>query len=1018
MFNIEKSKDGMTDYLLSCEQDYTKSSLIFSQEEQKKFLSWTKKNNIDIKNFDKNVYANYLEQSNNHIKAKFSGSLADKFKLEFSKEDFTKLMNAEVPNSILKQEKSNLLKKKNTFINDSKNKVNSYSIVSSFDKSVSIEYVSNEKSRRKIERAFEKTDKEMNKLIAKKIKPSNKKQQYQDFDNSKTEILTAEFCHYEARGYEPHLHKHKELMNFAKFYFYTYDEQGFKKVDKNGNYIYVEKYLAVDCEEIFKRQVEFSQIQDNIFYSNLREEGFKIERTDNNSLSSQKLVGYDDKKLELLSSRKNQIEDELSKVDSDYNKQSLKEQIRKQTATDKESGNCDDILTKINDKISTVINKEEMKAIRLKQSEAFQEFDELNLDNIVERCNFDTNGMIDETKLKTIILNEVKHSFNSTSIEELDKKTNEVIKQLESRTDLNKVVKLANNRYSTLDVIVTERKVLNNTKRLNQSQKSLDENELKERRKFIADFIRNYKRDKGFNLNRGQIESIKKAILNESKLNITIGDAGTGKTTSVELAINKFYESRNIKTIGISTSEKATQAIKDAEVKELLNSTNFLNQAFDKNGEINTKFLEQNKNSVLLLDEASMLSSKHYEKITEFALKSNSKIYLVGDDKQLKSVGFGNSFNDILKQTKEMNSNSIARLDETVRQKNKLAKDIALLYRDKKIDEALNLLESNNLLVKEKSTHKLAEKIVEDYLKDSNKSKVVICYYNDEIDYINDKIRTNFIEQEKQKLKNDSSYKSNIDFKNQFKIEVSRKDKRKEITRERSFCVGENIVFTENFTPDKNNRNIKINNADIGKILDIKKNKNNSFTIKVQIEDKTITFNSKQFNKFNHSFAISTYKSQGQSIDNVYVLANSNTNSNQEYVNFSRHKKQVKLYIEDDKIEQYKNNAKKEQVKLSTIDDLKAERIFQAELRRKVNEIEQPVELKSQKDEFSYLNQDKNKIVFEREKQAKQAQIKNEEVKKAVKVEIKKDAESLARDIEKQLANMRKSQSKSKGLSL
>lgn len=1028
MFLVSK-ESGMKDYLLECEDNYTSNeSLEFSTKKLAKYL---KEQKIKSKDFSPSVYNSYLQyekETNEHSKPRFIGALAKNWNIEYSKENFVKMMNGEkfFADAKMKEFEPNIkFKKTEKFTNNVDNKVNSVSFVSTYDKSISIEYIRNKKSKKVIDKVKKETNDEMVKIIAKKVKPSNKKAEYKNFDPSKTEIIACGFTHYESRDYDPELHEHLEVANYAKFYFHKIDKFGNKLIDEKGQYIYDEKILAIDPEQIFKEQLELSQIHDTIFYSKMKEQGFKFERVENDNISTQRLIGYSDKQCEQLSSRNNEIEDFKRSLDGKVfssKKQEIEyiEKMKRATAEKKTTKNANEVIDKIRDKISTVINKDDGKSIDSEQSQAFQEYEKLDIKKVLNNCGFETNGVIDKTKLRTTILNDLKFTGNFTNINDLDKEVEKTIKKLEHKSNgLNRIVELGNGKITTLKVILNERKAIENFNNLAKKSNNLTNEVMEERKDFIKHFVEDYKKTHGFYLRESQIVAIEKTLLTNKAFSIVIGDAGTGKTTSVELALNSFYESKGIKTIGISTSQKATNELKQAGVKELLNSTVFINKAFDKAGNINQKFLEQNKNSVLMLDEAGMLSAEHYNKILEFGLKSNSKIVFVGDNKQLKSVGYGNTFTEILKKSA---IEDISRLDEVVRQKNEVALNIANSYRDKKIEKAIDLMEQNNLLFKGDKSRDLANSLVEEYLKDTNTNKIVICYKNDEIDYLNDEIRTKIIEEELNKKAVNPEYKPSIDIDNQVSISVSRKSGTRTISRERNFAIGDNIVFSENFKKE-------ISNSDIGKITNIEKRKNGSFDISVEIKEdgktKQVKFNSNEYNKFNHAFAVSTYKSQGQSIDNVYILGDKNTNHNREYVNFSRHKEQVKFFIKKDELNSYIENAKKEQIKETTLNDAKAEKAYNHAMVELSNSINIPIEVKSKIDKFNYLDQVKNKKAIEMEKVAKQEKmveikpintVKIEPIKEVDIDEKRRKIDEYANKLAMDLAN--KQVKKSKGLSL
>jgi ATP-dependent exoDNAse (exonuclease V) alpha subunit len=924
MIKISKAGSGTVDYLADAETAHNSNDLAFDTERLTKYL---KEQGIKPDQMDFKAYEGYLNQENSHYEAKMSGGLAELWNIKYSKKIFSELKSGKSPlqDSDFEKLHGYKLKKSKNLINIKENQQTGLSMLSTVPKSVSIHFArGSQEERDRINSALEKTNEMMYAEYAKQLKPSCRKGEYQDFDPQQTKWLVMSFTHYEDRGLDPHLHKHDEGVPFAEFALYKHDANGNRIIDEKGNYIFEKKMLAIDPEQIFKRQLENSAMHDGLLNSELQKAGFKTEpMVTEDGFDTFRIAGYT--RTQELSMSKRQAEIEVfieeQKEKGNYFSSTVQaeaafaDKVRRNTQNEKIHHNATEILEIVKDEVNKNISLAEQENIDKVQKTAKQEYKEIDYKKILSTAGFETDGVIEETKLRKAIIQELKFSRQFHSVGDFNDSIENTIKTLSMRENgKDRIIKMDDGKFTRIDIVLNERLLKENINSLKDKSVIPTIAESEKFGKVLEEFIAEAKENKR-PLKDGQLEACKNIIENKA-VTLVIGDAGTGKTSSVIKFANKFHSENGKKVFGISTQTKTSKALTEANIaeKNCLNTKQFIAKAFDANtGEIKTKFLSENKDSVLIFDEAGMIGTEDYRKITDWVRKSNSQLLLVGDQKQLQSVSYGNAFVQIQSQ---LDKNDISRLQENTRQKNEVAKDIAEGYRDKDIDKVFNSLEKNNLLVKDRDSNKLADKLCADYLSDKEESKIIVCGLNSEIDYINDKIREALIKQGN----------SGIDYKNQVSIEVERKSGLSVVKQDRGFCKGDKIVFLQNFK-DKNDKSANLfNNAEQGIIQKIESAKNGHFNIEVKIGSekdgfRTVKFNSGEYNKFNHCFAISSHKSQGVTVKNTYHLGNPNTSSQKSYVDGSRHENQYKLYINENDIERYKKNAVKEAVKATTLND-------------------------------------------------------------------------------------------------
>lgn len=924
MIKISKAGAGTVDYLANAETAHNgNSNLAFDTERLKKYLD---EQGIKPEQMDFKAYEKYLNQENSHYGVKMSGGLADLWKLEYSKKLFAELKSGKSPIDNKEFEKIHgyKLKKSKNLTNIKENQQTGLSMLSTVPKSVSIHFArGSQEQRDKIHSALVKTNEMMYAEYAKQLKPSCKKGEYQDFDPQQTKWLVMSFTHYEDRGLDPHLHIHDEGTAFAEFALYKHDKNGNRIKDEKGNFVFEKKMLAIDPEEIFKRQLENSAMHDGLLNSQLQKAGFKTEpMITEDGFETFAISGYTREQEISMSKRMIEIEAfvEEQKANGNYFSSTVQaeaayaETIRRNTQDEKTLHNASEILQIVKNEVDKNISAEEQMKIDLTQKTKRQEYKEIDYKKIISSAGFETDGVIEETKLRKAIIQELKYSKQFDTVDDLNNSVDKTIKVLSMKENgKDRLVQMKDGKFTRLDIVLNERLLKENIEIIKDTSTIPTKAETEKFRGQLAEFTNQARKNKK-PLKEGQLEACKNIIENKA-ITLVIGDAGTGKTSSVIKFATQFHSKNGKKVFGISTQTKTSKALTEANIQDenCLNTKQFIAKAFDENGNIKPKFLSQNKNSVLIFDEAGMIGAEDYRKITDWARQANSQLLLVGDQKQLQSVSYGNAFVQIQNQ---LDQNDISRLWENTRQKNQIGKDVAEGYRDKDIKKVFDTIEKSNCLITDKDSNKLTDKLCADYLADKEESKIIVCGLNSEIDYINDKIRNALIKQGN----------SGIDYKNQVSIEVERKSGQSIVKQERSFCKGDKIVFLQNFK-DKNNKGSNLfNNAEQGTVQNIKQAKNGHFEIEVRIGTekegfRTVKFNSGEYNKFNHCFAISSHKSQGATVKNTYHLGNPNTSAQKSYVDGSRHENQYKLYINENDIERYKQNAVKEAVKATTLED-------------------------------------------------------------------------------------------------
>ena len=738
---------------------------------------------------------------------------------------------------------------------------------------------------------------------------------------------------------DPSLHTHTLILNMTQI---------------NG------EWKAIESKEIFQNYIKMGQLYRNELASKLKELGFEIEVTDANK-GFFEIKGIDKEILEEFSKRSEQIDELVEELKKQYPNKSENE-LRQMAAWKSREWKGE-----INRKSLLEANKERFEKVGLTQNK------------IKELQNNQTKALNKEEIAKQAISNAMEAITSEQSIfkEEdiLEKAAKFSLKDGVSFKELKEnfknflqeknIISLTKNYFTTKEIIQAEKEIVEALKNKNFVENIFSK---KEALKKLNEYSQLKKEAIGFELTKGQKEAAA-LILSSKDLVIGIqGDAGTGKTTMLK-AVNELNQNK-VKIIGLSYTGKAASEIEKATAsqKALENAgiksqtiASFLNQ-IDK---FSKEDLKEFKNTKLVVDEASMLGTKDMKKLIDFAKQAKAQIVLIGDVKQFKAIQAGDPFSLL-----QENGMKTAKMSEVLRQKNatlKKAVNYLNKFDAKKAFEILNdkIIETNNPIsnITEEFLNKNDLKNTDNLisLKDLD-DKLIITNTNKLKNELNETIRKEL--KEKNLIdKKDFTFKvrenaritpsqaflsenyevgqkifiqkeiKELGLKAGEEFEILKKDDEKnaifikkegEIKEinlksyglnlqvynelEKNFSIGEKIVFK------KNDKKLQVNNGETGIIKQIDENGN----ILIDKDGKEIKFNIKEYNYLNHGYALTTYKSQGQTSKNVIAYLDAKAqNFNSFYVTVTRAQEDLKVFTNDKEL--LKNMVQLEQEKFNAL---------------------------------------------------------------------------------------------------
>ncbi|HBF13404.1 MAG TPA: AAA family ATPase [Deltaproteobacteria bacterium] len=206
------------------------------------------------------------------------------------------------------------------------------------------------------------------------------------------------------------------------------------------------------------------------------------------------------------------------------------------------------------------------------------------------------------------------------------------------------------------------------------------------------------------------------------------GLAGTGKTFMLK-ATNELAHKQGYQMVGLAPSTSATKELSKTGMESMTISAF---QVPERQKKINSK-------TVLVIDEAGMVSSKQMEAVFRTAFHYQAKVVLVGDTQQLKAVEAGKPFAQL-----QAHGMPTAGMSEIQRQKEpELKKAVELAARGEIVQSIAVLDKSITEIQNEEARHAQIAKDYTELTKHEQKETLIVSGTNRAKDSINQQVRQN-----------------------------------------------------------------------------------------------------------------------------------------------------------------------------------------------------------------------------------------------------------------------------------
>lgn len=381
-------------------------------------------------------------------------------------------------------------------------------------------------------------------------------------------------------------------------------------------------------------------------------------------------------------------------------------------------------------------------------------------------------------------------------------------------------------------------------------------------------------------------------LCNKDSVGILLGRAGAGKTTAMR-AVAEAYEQSGHRVIGMSLSAVASENLgKDAGIEsatiaawthrwrkydsakdKFLSFKSILTEGVIKQFDwykemLSNKSSQLKAGDVIIIDEAGMIGAQDWQTVLNAAEKFGAKIIAVGDDSQFKPISAGDCFSRFV--DKERDKGKLFELSEIRRQTSEWMCSASTEFSMLNTAEGLAAYEHHDKIHELENLQDVARKFLE--IEDKG-SAAMLCYSNLECQIINDAVRA--LKKENGTLGADL-------------VKIN----------DRYFALGDRLIFLEN------NKYIGIKNGMTGQVIGFQ---NGILSVTTESGNRDIKV--EEYDKVNHAYAITLYKSQGKTYDNTIMIANKMMDAKAVYVGMTRHRENVDLYYRKEDFASFKELA-------------------------------------------------------------------------------------------------------------
>ncbi|AYD04868.1 Ti-type conjugative transfer relaxase TraA [Neorhizobium sp. NCHU2750] len=344
-------------------------------------------------------------------------------------------------------------------------------------------------------------------------------------------------------------------------------------------------------------------------------------------------------------------------------------------------------------------------------------------------------------------------------------------------------------------------------------------------------------------------------VVGSERITAVIGRAGAGKTTMMKAA-REAWEAAGYRVVGSALAGKAAEGLaKEAGIASRTLSSWELRWSQGRN--------HLDYKTVIVLDEAGMVSSRQMALLVETATKAGAKLVLVGDPEQLQPIEAGAAFRAISDRI------GYAELETIYRQRDQWMRDASLDLARGRIGKAIAAYENHGRMIGAKLKTDAVQNLIADWDRDYDpaKSSLILAHLRRDVRMLNELARAKLVE------------RGLVDEGSAFKTADG----------VRMFAAGDQIVFL------KNEGSLGVKNGMLAKVVEAAPGRLTA-VLGEGADAKRVTVEQRFYNNVDHGYATTVHKSQGATVDQVKVLASLSLDRHLTYVAMTRHREDLGVY--------------------------------------------------------------------------------------------------------------------------
>jgi conjugative relaxase-like TrwC/TraI family protein len=331
--------------------------------------------------------------------------------------------------------------------------------------------------------------------------------------------------------------------------------------------------------------------------------------------------------------------------------------------------------------------------------------------------------------------------------------------------------------------------------------------------------------------------------------------AGTGKTRGLAAA-RDAWEEQGIRVFGASL---AARAAVEMETLAGIDSTTIARLLLD---------IEQGNGlangSVLVIDEAGMVGSRAIDHLAEHASATDSKLVLVGDDRQLPEIDAGGAFRRLSREL------GAIELHQVHRQAEVWDRDALAHLRQGKVQSWMEDYRDHGRLVASPTSDELRNTLVDDWWEAARRPEVgdavMIAHRRTDVAELNALAR--------ERMHRDGRLGDE-----ELKTET------------RAFAIGDRVIAR------RNDRRAEVVNGTRGEVVGVDPERR---TLSLRVADETVRQLDSSYlddGWLDHAYALTAHAAQGATVDRSFVLGSNELYREWGYTALSRHRDQARFYV-------------------------------------------------------------------------------------------------------------------------